>query len=67
MIGLAVRPFAGRDERERMAVRLFSRAAIIHRGAMMRFDPTAERWRYDVRLFLLAYVLGIIAFSALIP
>jgi hypothetical protein len=50
-----------------MAVRLFSRAAIIHRGRMMRFDPTDERWRYDVRLFLLAYMLGIIAFSALVP
>jgi hypothetical protein len=36
-------------------------------GPMMRFDPTSERWRYDVRLFLLAYVLGIIAFSAVIP
>jgi hypothetical protein len=31
------------------------------------FDPTDERWRYDVRLFLLAYIVGIIAFSALIP
>jgi len=49
-----------------MAVRLFSRAAIIHLRAM-RFDPTEDRWRYDVRLFVLAYVLGIIAFSALIP
>lgn len=33
----------------------------------MRFDPGSERWRYDVRLFILAYVLGIIAFSAFIP
>jgi hypothetical protein len=50
-----------------VAARLSSRAAIIHFGATMRFDPTSERWRYDVRLFVLAYVLGIIAFSALIP
>lgn len=49
-----------------MAGRLHSRAAIIHFAAM-RFDPTSERWRYDVRLFLLAYVLGIVAFSALVP
>jgi len=51
-------------------VRLHSRAAIIHSAAMKskwRFDPTEERWRYDVRLFLLAYVVGIIAFSAVIP
>jgi len=33
----------------------------------MRFDPTSERWRYDLRLFLLAYITGVIAFSALIP
>ena len=32
-----------------------------------RFDPTDERWRYDLRLFLLAYICGVIAFSALIP
>jgi len=32
-----------------------------------RLDVTAERWRYDVRLFLLAYVIGLIAFSALVP
>lgn len=32
-----------------------------------RIDVTAERWRYDIRLFVLAYVIGIIAFSALIP
>ncbi len=53
-----------------MAVRLHSRAAIILSGAMKlnwRFDPTDERWRYDVRLFMLAYIFGIIAFSALIP
>ena len=53
-----------------MAARLHSRAAIIHSGQVKlnwRFDPTEERWRYDVRLFLLAYVLGVIAFSALIP
>jgi hypothetical protein len=50
-----------------MAARLFSRAAIIHSGGAMRFDPTSERWRYDVRLFILAYVLGIIAFTALLP
>lgn len=49
-----------------MAAWLPSHAAIIH-SAPMRFDPTHERWRYDVRLFLLAYVLGIIAFSAFIP
>ncbi len=49
-----------------MAAWLPSRAAIIH-SASMRFDPTNERWRYDVRLFLLAYVLGIVAFSAVIP
>lgn len=33
----------------------------------MRFDPTTDRWRYDLRLFLLAYVAGLIAFGALIP
>jgi hypothetical protein len=33
----------------------------------MRFDPDSERWRYDLRLSILAYVLGIIAFSALLP
>jgi len=33
----------------------------------MRFDPASERWRYDLRLFLLAYIIGIIAFSAVIP
>lgn len=33
----------------------------------VRFDPTSERWRYDVRLFLLAYIFGVIAFSAMIP
>jgi hypothetical protein len=32
-----------------------------------RFDLTSERWRYDVRLFLLAYMFGLIAFSALVP
>lgn len=47
-------------------MRLHSRVAIIHSNTM-RFDPTSERWRYDVRLFLLAYIFGIIAFSALIP
>ncbi len=47
-------------------MRLHGRVAILHSG-MMRFDPTSDRWRYDVRLFILAYVLGIIAFSALIP
>ena len=60
----------GRDKREQMAVRLHSRAAIILSGPMKfdwRFDPADERWRYDVRLFLLAYIVGIIAFSALIP
>lgn len=52
-----------------MAAWLHSRAAIVHFSSMKawRFDPTDERWRYDVRLFLLAYVIGIIAFSALIP
>ncbi len=53
-----------------MAARLHSPAAIILSGSMKpnwRFDPTDERWRYDVRLFLLAYIVGIIAFSALIP
>jgi len=57
---------AGRIKREQMAARLHSRAAIVHFQGM-RFDPTSERWRYDLRLFLLAYILGIIAFSALIP
>jgi hypothetical protein len=33
----------------------------------MRFDPADDRWRYDVRLFLLAYVCGLIAFGAFIP
>ena len=60
------RPFAGLDGRERMAAQLHGRAAILHDRAM-RFDPTSERWRYDLRLFILAYVLGIIAFSALLP
>lgn len=53
-----------------MAARLHSPAAIILSGTMKlnwRFDPTDERWRYDVRLFLLAYIFGLIAFSALIP
>lgn len=53
-----------------MAMRLHSRVAIIHFESMKtgwRFDPTDERWRYDLRLFLLAYVFGVIAFSALIP
>lgn len=49
-----------------MAARLSSRAAIIQ-SEPMRFDPTHERWRYDLRIFLLAYVLGIIAFTAAIP
>ena len=49
-----------------MAVRLSRRAAILHEW-VMRFDPNSERWRYDLRLFILAYVLGIIAFSALLP
>lgn len=47
-------------------MRLHSRVAILHLEAM-RFDPTSEKWRYDLRLFLLAYIFGIIAFSALIP
>lgn len=47
-------------------MRLPSRVAILHL-IDMRFDPTSEKWRYDLRLFLLAYVVGIIAFSALIP
>lgn len=34
---------------------------------IMRFDPSSEQWRYDLRLFLLAYIFGIIAFSAVIP
>jgi len=53
-----------------MAVRLSRRAAIILSGPMKfrwRFDPTDERWRYDIRLFLLAYIFGLIAFSAVIP
>ena len=53
-----------------MAAPLHSGAAIIHfRGMKLnwRFDPTSERWRYDLRLFLLAYIVGIIAFSAVIP
>ena len=33
----------------------------------MRFDPTSDKWRYDLRLFLLAYIFGVIAFSAVIP
>lgn len=33
----------------------------------MRFDPTDARWRYDIRLFVIAYLLGIVAFSALVP
>ena len=49
-----------------MAMRLHSRVAILH-FAPMRFDPTSERWRYDVRLFLVAYILGVIAFSAVLP
>lgn len=49
-----------------MAARLPCRAAILHEQAM-RFDPNSERWRYDLRLFILAYVLGLIAFSALLP
>lgn len=49
-----------------MATRLHGRVAILH-SDNMRFDPHNERWRYDARLFVLAYVLGIIAFSALIP
>ena len=51
-------------------MRLHSRVAIIHSRPMKfdwRFDPRSERWRYDVRLFLLAYIFGIIAFSAVIP
>jgi len=33
----------------------------------MKFDPTEQRWRYDLRLFLLAYLCGLVAFGALIP
>ncbi len=29
-------------------------------------DATSERWRYDVRLFILAYLFGLFAFSAII-
>nr|WP_232307174.1 hypothetical protein [Sphingomonas sp. Y57] len=47
-------------------MRLLRRAAILHER-MMRFDPNSERWRYDLRLFVLAYILGIIVFSALLP
>lgn len=50
----------------RGGVALCGRAALLHEEAM-RFDPTAERWRYDLRLFLLAYIAGLIAFGALIP
>lgn len=32
-----------------------------------KLDLSEERWRYDVRLFILAYVFGLIAFSALVP
>ena len=49
-----------------MAIRLHSRVAILH-FSDMRFDPTSEKWRYDLRLFLLAYIFGVIAFSAVIP
>ncbi|MET0375045.1 MAG: hypothetical protein ABW128_12425 [Rhizorhabdus sp.] len=49
-----------------MAMRLHSRVAILHL-LDMRFDPTSEKWRYDLRLFLLAYIFGVIAFSAVIP
>lgn len=47
-------------------MRLHSRVAILHLKSM-RFDPSSEKWRYDLRLFLLAYIFGVIAFSALIP
>ena len=47
-------------------MRLHSRVAILHLKTM-RFDPNSEKWRYDLRLFLLAYIFGVIAFSALIP
>jgi hypothetical protein len=47
-------------------MRLHSRVALLH-FISMRFDPTSERWRYDARLFLLAYIFGVIAFSAVIP
>lgn len=33
----------------------------------MKFDQTDDKWRYDLRLFLLAYMCGLIAFGALIP